>query len=240
MCTVTISIADRCVGINAVYPQTLRLCKLYQVNKRADFSVRTGKQEIETEYREFLYTHPNEMTSEVLIESSVLLRKIAEKMLDYDTFLLHGAAIAVNDLGYMFVAKSGTGKTTHIQKWLKKVPDAYIVNGDKPFIISGNCVKVCGSPWCGKERLGCNEIVPLKSVIFMERSESNYIRQISFSEAFPLLLGQVHRPKEAEKIKKTIHLLMMLSKSISFYHFKCNNYKDECFETAYNTLIGNK
>ena len=63
------------------------------------------------------------------LENLVIHRKISEAMLDWDTFLMHGAVVAVEQNAYMFTAVSGTGKTTHIQKWLNNVPGAYVVNG---------------------------------------------------------------------------------------------------------------
>ena len=34
-------------------------------------------------------------------------------MISYDTILFHGSVVAVDDVGYLFTAKSGTGKSTH-------------------------------------------------------------------------------------------------------------------------------
>lgn len=96
---------------------------------------------------------------------------------------------------------------------------------------------VCGSPWAGKENMYTNAMVPLKSIILIERSEYNYIEQISFTEAFPFLLQQVFRPDEEEKARKTIRLMQHLHPAVSFWRFKCNNFKDDCFDVAYNALV---
>lgn len=44
-------------------------------------------------------------------------RKIAEKLVQYDVMLFHGSAVAVDGIGYLFTAKSGTGKSTHTRLW---------------------------------------------------------------------------------------------------------------------------
>ena len=141
----------------------------------------------------------------------------------------------------MFTAPSGVGKTTHILKWLDHCPDAFVVNGDKPFILvppdKGQPL-VFGSPWSGKENMYTNTTVPLKSIILMERSEDNHIEQISFAEAFPSLFQQVYRPDEPEKMQMTLHLLQALTPSVSFWRFQCNNFKEECFQVAYSALHG--
>lgn len=64
---------------------------------------------------------------------------------------MHGTVVDHNGQAYMFTAPSGTGKTTHAKLWLDNLPDAFIVNGDKPFIIAGDeQPKACGTPWAGK------------------------------------------------------------------------------------------
>ena len=83
-----------------------------------------------------------------------------------------------------------------------------------------------------------NTMVPLKSIILMERAEDNHIEQISFAEAFPKLLQQVYRPEDEEKMRKTLRLMQRLNGPVSFWRFQCNNFKDDCFDVAYNALVG--
>lgn len=175
--------------------------------------------------------------SDTFVEYTLALHKLANAMLQYDTFLMHGAVVAVGNSAYMFTAKSGTGKTTHIRKWLENLPDAFVVNGDKPLIIaSKEQPQACGTPWYGKERMGTNIIVPLKAIVFMERAEENTIRPISFTEAFPHLLEQTHRPQDVELLRKTLSLLTSLNGEVSFYHFAFNNLASNAFEVSYRAL----
>lgn len=234
---ITVGIAERCVEICAIFPQSLTRCIPYRVERTADFCIQTSFREIDAERGVLIAKKLIDKPSDALIESAILLRKLADGMIDYDAFLMHGAVVAVNGNAYMFAAKSGVGKTTHIYKWLENVPNAYVVNGDKPLIISDGEPRVCGTPWCGKERMGCNEIVPLKAIVIMDRSDDNHIEQISFTEAFPRLLEQTHRPKDADKMRKTVRLLAGLATSVKFYRFNVNNFKEDAFKTSYKMLI---
>ena len=151
---------------------------------------------------------------------------------------MHGAVIAYNNAAYMFTASSGTGKTTHIRKWLNNLPGAYVVNGDKPLIKITNAGAIaCGTPWCGKEKFGKNCMVPMRAIVLMERGEDNIIQEISFGQAFTGLLQQTYMPKDVEKMKKTLALLSMLQGRVKFYRFLFNNKKDDSFEVAYNTIV---
>ena len=69
------------------------------------------------------------------------------------------------------------------------------------------------------------------------KAENNHIEQITFADAFPTLLQQVYRPNDEEKMRKTLHLMQKLSPGVTFWRFQCNNFKDDCFDVAYNALV---
>ena len=96
--------------------------------------------------------------------------RIADKVI-YDTILFHGSAVAVDGIGYLFTAKSGTGKSTHTRLWRELFGErAVMLNDDKPLIkVSENGIIVYGTPWDGKHRLSTNTFVPLKGICFMSK-----------------------------------------------------------------------
>lgn len=174
------------------------------------------------------------------LENTAVYRKIAKKLPEYNAFVFHGSAVAVNDKAYLFTAKSGTGKTTHTNLWLKNIEGSYIVNGDKPVlrIIDGKPF-VCGTPWMGKEKLGCNKIIPLHAVCFLGRGEANIIKKVDFSDIFPILIGQAYRPPDGELVKKTVSLLEKVSESVCFYKMLCNM-KDEAAFVSFRGMSNGK
>lgn len=169
------------------------------------------------------------------IEPLIILKKTAEYMLQKDIILIHGAAIAVNGKCFIFSAPSGTGKTTHIMNWCKKIPNVIVVNGDKPFV---NVEKkfVYGTPWCGKERLHANMAVPLAGIISLERGENNSIKPISFREMLPVYFQQIYIP---DKPEVAIHLYQLIGKlkDIPCYRLVCNMNEDSAV-VAYRGLCG--
>ena len=100
---------------------------------------------------------------------------------------------------------------------------AIMINDDKPFLrINEDKVYVCGSPWMGKHSLGDNISAPLKGIFFLRRSETNELKPITPDAALSLLLAQVHRPVEADKMLKTLDILDRLLKLVPLYDFACN------------------
>ena len=98
-----------------------------------------------------------------------------------------------------------------------------MVNDDKPLIrVTESGVTVYGTPWNGKHRLGNNISVPLRAICELERSEENGIAEISVREAVPTLLQQCYRSSDPAVMKKTLALLDRMTRSICFYHLRCN------------------
>ena len=233
-----IEIAGHTVKIETMYENTFRMCEKYLCDlndKMPDIHVVITNDDIEYERREA--SNNNLRSENGYLETLAVYRKISESMIAYDTFLMHGAVIAYADSAVMFTAESGTGKTTHIRKWLNELENSYVVNGDKPLIkITDNHVVACGTPWCGKEKMGTNAMVSLKAIVLMERGTDNVIEEIPYSQAFNYLLHQTYRPISTQNIIKTLKLISQLQGKVRFWRFKFNNYKDDSFSVAYSVL----
>ena len=230
-----IKVAGQAARIETLHRHTYELCRDYRTDEEAALHIRVTQSDIERERAESLSLGYHQ--SDGYLETLAVYRKLSEEMLEHDTFLMHGAAVAMDGGAYLFLGKSGTGKTTHIRLWLKNLPDAFVVNGDKPLIrVTKKEALVFGTPWCGKEQMNTNTVSPLRAIILMERNEENRMEKISFSRAFPVLLQQTYRPKDAEKAKKTLSLLARLNGQVRFYRFQFNNLKEDAFGVAYEAL----
>lgn len=234
----TIRIANINILIHSIYPGIYNTCKDYLVDDhvKPDFILSTDDQMIFDEFEQ-IQSSGQQIVRLSAAENLLIHKKVAELLIERDIILMHGAVIAVNDSSFMFSGHSGIGKTTHIKKWLQNLNDSFVVNGDKPFIIiDQQSASACGAPWCGKECLGTNAIVPLRSIVFMERSETNYLEKASFKSIFLELLEQTYLPSDAVLMKKTLALLNKLKDCVSFYKFYFNNYKEDAFRTSFDEL----
>ena len=162
--------------------------------------------------------------SDAYLETLAVQRKVTEELFRYDTLLFHGSVVAVDGEGYLFTAKSGTGKSTHTRLWREVFGErAVMVNDDKPFLrITEEGVYACGSPWNGKHGLGTNITVPLKGICILERGEENRICPITPQEALYMLIQQSNRPRDPGKMPQYLALLDRLSAGVKFYRLTCN------------------
>ena len=241
-----ISIVGKSIELICEYPQTRSLCSEYITDAPAEFTVRLGEGDMEAEReharREYaLEGITSPIPTDSVLEGLAIYRKIAEKMLDFGVILFHGSVIAVDGEGYLFTAKSGTGKSTHTGLWRERFGSrAVMVNDDKPLIAIGEeGVTVWGTPWCGKHRLSTNIGVPLCAVAVLERGVENEILEISPMEAFPTLLSQTYRFSDPAKMQRTLALLDRLTRSVRLCRLRCNM-QPEAAEVAYRGMKGNE
>ena len=233
----TYKIADKIIEITSIYQYVHQLCEEYAFTGEADFAVETAQKDIDAEREKA----EREGFSDAYLETLAVYRKIADKMLDYDTVLFHGSAIAVDGEAYLFTAKSGTGKSTHTRLWRELFGErAVMINDDKPLIrITDTGAFVYGTPWNGKHRLGTNTSAPLKAVCVLTRAETNGIKKTDKRAVYPMLLQQTNRPCDAAKMIKTFSLIDGLAARTELYILGCNM-EPEAARVSYEGMNGRK
>ena len=190
----TIELADILFDIHNLYPETELLCRDYETSGLPGIPITISPEDIARE-REKSVLEAVKNSRRVIewpdsyLETLAVYRKIAEIIPEYDTFLFHGSAVAVDGEAYIFTAESGTGKSTHARLWREMLGDrAVMVNDDKPLIrvhADGTAV-VYGTPWNGKHHLGNNIAVPVRAICEIKRSEENQIRETFGLEGTPV------------------------------------------------------
>lgn len=170
-------------------------------------------------------------------ESTAVYRKICELLIPEGIFMLHASAVSIDGQGVLFAATSGTGKSTHARLWKDVFGErAVIINDDKPLIRVGEeGIAVYGTPWSGKHCLQTNTSVPVKSLYLLERGEENSVERVSFHEAYPRVLNQTYRSKDAVRMQKTLRMVNAFMKAVPAYRLKCNISEDAVW-TAYSVL----
>ena len=185
-------IAGKNIRIESLYATVHEYCRDYRADGAADLTVRTSAADLAYEQERSDREAAAEGRTPTVwsldyLEELAVYRGIAEQMPACDTFLFHGSAVAVDGWGYLFAAKSGTGKSTHARLWQQLLGDRLIyVNDDKPLIrITPDSALVYGTPYDGKHRLSSNVTVPLEAVCLLRRGEQNAIRPIDAGGSLP-------------------------------------------------------
>ena len=147
----------------------------------------------------------------------------ARALLDFDGFQLHSSAVMLDGKAYLFSAPSGTGKSTHTEKWCRLF-GAKLLNDDKPVLrLQEGKWTAYGTPWSGKHDLSTPVGVPLGAIAFLQRGEENKIRRMEPQEAVPHLISQSLRYLSLDQMDKQLTLLDKLLKQIPVWLLECRN-----------------
>ena len=107
------------------------------------------------------------------------------------TLEMHSSVTVNSGKAYMFLAESGTGKSTHSRMWLENIPGSELLNDDNPIvrIADDGSVTVFGSPWSGKTPCYRNASAPLGAMVQIRRSPVNAAAPLSVLEAYALIMS---------------------------------------------------
>ena len=108
----------------------------------------------------------------------------------HQTVLTHSSCVRYKGKGYIFLGKSGTGKSTHSRMWLSALEGVELMNDDHPVIRindEGQAI-VYGSPWSGKTHCYKNVQAPLGGVIRISRAPYNKASRLAPVQAYGSLM----------------------------------------------------
>lgn len=83
--------------------------------------------------------------------SSMLRILYAQAALVRDAVSVHASCVSLEGRGYLFLGRSGTGKSTHARRWMEAFPGCRLLNDDNPVLrVEDGTVTAYGTPWSGK------------------------------------------------------------------------------------------
>ena len=174
--------------------------------------------------------------SDGYIENICLYRSLCLQLPQYNRMLLHASILEYDGQAYAFLGRSGTGKSTHTQLWLKYIPDTVILNGDKPILQAEKDGFIAhGTPWQGKEGWGYKGKAPLKGLCFLEQSKVNLVRKLSPAETASRLFLQVLMPSEERAAVATLDLVDKLIEQTPAYLLQCD-ISEAAVKTSFEAL----
>ena len=138
---------------------------------------------------------------------------------DKHTALFHAAVVSHEGKAYMFLGKSGTGKSTHARLWLKHIEGAELVNDDNPVVRD---TVVYGSPWSGKTPCYRNVSYPLGGIVLLSQAPYNKIRRLGGIEAYAALVTSISGQRWDSRIADGLHQTEnALVTNVPVWHLEC-------------------
>ncbi|MFI3316236.1 MAG: hypothetical protein SNF93_01485 [Rikenellaceae bacterium] len=119
------------------------------------------------------------------LNNALILSYITFTM-EHKTLLLHASTVMLEGKAYLFLGKSGTGKSTHSRMWLESFPQAELLNDDHPIVraFDDGSIIVYGSPWSGKTPCYRNLSSPMGGIVRIERALTNQAERLRPLKAY--------------------------------------------------------
>ena len=121
--------------------------------------------------------------------NSLLRIAFAQAVAHHAGVSIHGSVVMKDDAAYLFLGKSGTGKSTHSKMWQTLFEDCELLNDDNPTIrIVDGKVNIYGTPWSGKTPCYKNAKCRLQGIVRLKQAPVNEFYGQSGLDAFVALL----------------------------------------------------
>lgn len=144
------------------------------------------------------------------------------------TLEMHAAVVVREtkgeELGYLFLGHSGTGKSTHARQWLQAFPNAWLLNDDNPIlrVMDNGEVRVYGSPWSGKTPCYKNACVRVGSIIKLSQAPFNELQVLTLPQAYAYILSSASGLKiDRQMADQLYNSIKHIITHVKCYHLNC-------------------
>ena len=139
------------------------------------------------------------------------------------TALFHSSVVSNAGYAYMFLGKSGTGKSTHSSLWLKHISGTELVNDDNPVVRRmPDGFYVFGSPWSGKTPCYRNVSYPLGGVVQLSQAPYNKIERLRPLTAYAALVPSISGKRWDKQVAEGLHQTEeMMAGEVAVWHLEC-------------------
>ena len=124
----------------------------------------------------------------------------------FETALFHSSVVSFRGKGYLFLGKSGTGKSSHSSMWLKHIPGSELVNDDNPVVrFINDTAYVYGSPWSGKTPCYRAVRYPIGGFVQLNQAPYNKIHRLKGVRAYAVLVPSISGMRWNSSIAHGLH-----------------------------------
>ena len=151
---------------------------------------------------------------------------------------MHSSVVMKEGKGYLFLGKSGTGKSTHSKLWLTHIPGTELLNDDNPILrlMPDGTARVFGSPWSGKTPCYKVQDVPAGAVVRLSQAPYNKITRLPLVQAYASLMASASAFRPIQELADGWHrTLEGLAAILPCYHLDCLPDRDAA-ELCYKTV----
>lgn len=136
---------------------------------------------------------------------------------------MHASVVMNGGRGFLFLGRSGTGKSTHSRLWLQHIPGTELLNDDNPVlrVVDGG-VRVYGSPWSGKTPCYKALDVPVGAIVRLRQAPENRIARLNMVGAYASVMASCSGYRPIRTLADAQHeTLATVSQQVPCYQLDC-------------------
>ena len=136
---------------------------------------------------------------------------------------MHSSVVMHRGRGFLFLGRSGTGKSTHSSLWLKYIEGTELLNDDNPVLrIVDGTVRVFGTPWSGKTPCYKAKDVPVGAIVRLRQAPQNVISRLGMVQAYASVLSSCSGFRPFREVTDAQHeTLSVIARDIPCYQLDC-------------------
>lgn len=154
---------------------------------------------------------------------SALMFLFAFSTASLNTLLLHASVTVLDDRAYLFLGKSGTGKSTHSRLWQEAFPDAWLLNDDNPVVrVKDHEVIVYGTPWSGKTPCYINQSSRVGAFVKLLQAPYNKMHHLRLPEAYAYIMASSSGLKIVSEMMDSLYgTIVNVLNNVPVYGLEC-------------------
>ena len=160
----------------------------------------------------------------------------------HDILLMHASVTMKDGYAYLFLGKSGTGKSTHSRLWREHIPGSDLLNDDNPAVRIGKdgSVSVYGTPWSGKTPCYRNLSLPVGAFLRLEQYSENVIFRETGAKSFASVFSSCSSMMwDKPSYNAILNTVSRIASSVPVYYLKCRADKEAAL-LSFNTIASDK
>ena len=136
---------------------------------------------------------------------------------------MHASVVTRGGRGFLFLGRSGTGKSTHSRLWLEHIDGTELLNDDNPVLrVADGVARVYGSPWSGKTPCYKAQDVPVGAIVRLSQAPQNRIERLGAVQAYASVMASCSGFRPIRAIADAQHeTLAAIAAGVPCYHLEC-------------------
>ena len=182
-----------------------------------------GQLEMSSDFRHGRLLATGSVKDRTFAVNNALMLLYAFASAPFSALEMHASVVTRGGRGFLFLGRSGTGKSTHSRLWLAHIEGTELLNDDNPVlrIVDGEA-RVYGTPWSGKTACYKAQDAPVGAVVRLRQAPENRIERLSTVAAYASLMASASGFRPIRTLADAQHAtLAALVAEVPCYQLDC-------------------